>query len=223
MSDIDSSMEETVSIDHNHPLYVGPSNTPSLVVVLVKLVGSENYGLWSRSMRIALLRKKKLGFVTGTYKRDAYEGELLQQWETCNAIVLSWIMNNVAPELLGGVVYASDAHLMWDDLREKFNKVNRVRIFQLHREVTTLAQGTSSVSIYFSKLKELWHEYDILVPFPNWIEKSKDHAEQLHQQRVIQFLSGLNDSYDQERRQILMKANAPSLNQTYTMIIQDEI
>ncbi|XP_019242406.1 PREDICTED: uncharacterized protein LOC109222512, partial [Nicotiana attenuata] len=131
-------------------------------------------------------------------------------------------MNNVAPELLGGVVYASDAYQVWEDLRERFNKVNRVRIFQLHREIATLSQGTNFVSVYFSKLKELWHEYDVLVPFPNCCEKSKEHAENLHQQRVMQFLSGLNESYDQARRQILMKTNAPSLNQAYAMIIQDE-
>ncbi|XP_019251379.1 PREDICTED: uncharacterized protein LOC109230324 [Nicotiana attenuata] len=100
-------------------------------------------------------------------------------------------MNNVAPELLGGVVYASNAYLVWEDLRERFNK-------------------------------ELWHEYDVLVPFSNCYEKSKEHAENLHQQRVMQFLSGLNESYDQARRQILMKTNVPSLNQTYDMIIQDE-
>ncbi|XP_019260502.1 PREDICTED: uncharacterized protein LOC109238487 [Nicotiana attenuata] len=120
-----------------------------------------------------------------------------------NAIVLSWIMNNVAPELLGGVVYASDA-------------------YQLHREIATLSQGTNSVSVYFSKLKELWHEYDVLVPFPNCCEKSKEHAENLHQQRVMEFLSGLNESYNQARRQILMKTNSRTLNQAYVMIIQDE-
>ncbi|XP_070011540.1 uncharacterized protein [Nicotiana sylvestris] len=100
-------------------------------------------------------------------------------------------MNNVAPELLGGVVYASDAYLVWEDLRERFNN-------------------------------ELWHEYDVLIPFPNCCEKSKERVENLHQERFMQFLSGLNESYDQARRQILMKTNAPSLNQAYAMIIQDE-
>nr|XP_033510341.1 uncharacterized protein LOC117275089 [Nicotiana tomentosiformis] len=103
----------------------------------------------------------------------------------------------MAPELLGGVVYASDAYLVGEDLRERFNKVNRVRIFQLHHEIATLSQGTSSVSVYFSILKGLWHEYDVLVPFPNCCEKLKEHVENLHQQRVMQFLSGLNESYDQ--------------------------
>ncbi|OIT25605.1 hypothetical protein A4A49_65849, partial [Nicotiana attenuata] len=79
------------------------------------------------------------------------------------------------------------------------------------------------ISVYFTKLKELWHEYDGLFAFSNCeCPKSKDNMEQLHQQRVMQFLSGLNESYDQARRQILMKTTAPKLNQAYAMIVQDE-
>lgn len=131
-------------------------------------------------MRIALLGKKKLGFVTGTCVKESYKDELLEQWETCNAIVLSWIMNIVSEDLLSGIVYASNAHLVWEDLKESFDK--RVRIWQLHREITTLMQGTSSVLTYFLKLKELWHGYDVLVPSPNCgCEKSKDYIENLNQ------------------------------------------
>lgn len=75
--------------------------------------------------------------------------------------------------------------------------MNRVRIWQLHNEITTLIQGTNSVSMYFAKLKELWHEYDVLVPSPNCgCEKSKDYIKHLSQQRLLHFLSGLNESYD---------------------------
>lgn len=37
----------------------------------------------------------------------------------------------MSEKLLGGIVYASDAHLVWEDLRERerFEKVNRVCIF----------------------------------------------------------------------------------------------
>lgn len=44
----------------------------------------------------------------------------------------------------------------------------------------------------------------------------------MHQQRVMQFLSGLNDSYDQARRKLLMDTTAPNINQAYAMIVQDE-
>lgn len=94
----------------------------------------------------------------------------------------------------------------------------------MHREIITLSQGTDSVSTYFSKLKGLWNEYDAVVPSPSCeCPRSKDYVDHLHQLRLIQFLSGLNDSYDQARRQILLKSTSPSINQAYAMIIEDEI
>ncbi|KAH0720284.1 hypothetical protein KY285_005091 [Solanum tuberosum] len=44
----------------------------------------------------------------------------------------------------------------------------------------------------------------------------------LHRQRLLQFLSGLNNSYNQARSQILMKTTEPTHNQTYAMIIEDD-
>nr|XP_010318377.2 uncharacterized protein LOC104646503 [Solanum lycopersicum] len=123
-----------VEIDQNDPLFIGNSDSSSAVLVPIKLVGSENYGIWSRAMRIALLGKRKYGFVT------------------------------VSEELLSGIVYATNSFSVWNDLKERFDKVNRVRIYQLHRDITTLSQGTDSVSHYFSKLKTQWNEYDAIVP-----------------------------------------------------------
>ncbi|XP_075098916.1 uncharacterized protein LOC142175815 [Nicotiana tabacum] len=169
-------------------------------------------------MRIILQAKRKLGFVLGTCKKYLFQTELHEDWETCNAIVLSWIMNIVSPDLLSGIVYASNAYLVWEDLRERFDKVNRVRIFQLHRKIATILQGTDSVSAYFTRLKELWAEYDAMVLIPN----SKEYVEHLQQQRLMQFLSSLNETYDQARHQILMKTVEPTLNQAYALIIEDE-
>ncbi|XP_016493320.1 uncharacterized protein LOC107812682 [Nicotiana tabacum] len=210
-------------IDHSHPLFVHPSDTPGSILIPIKLTGSKNYGIWRRSMRITLQAKRKLRFVLGTCKKDSFEIELHENWETCNAIALSWIMNNVSPDLHSGIVYTSNAHLVWEDLRERFNKVNRVRIFQLHREITTITQGTDSVSTYFTKLKELWAEYDAMVPSRGCgCTKSKENIEHFQTQKLLQFLSRLNDSYDQARRQILMKTVEPTLNQAYAMIVEDE-
>ncbi|KAG5593877.1 hypothetical protein H5410_035109 [Solanum commersonii] len=121
--------------------------------------------------------------------------------EAIQSIVLSWIMNTVSENLLSGIVYASNAHLVWEDLKESFDKVNRVRIFQVHTSITNLKQA----------------------PSPNCgCPKSRDYIEYLQQQRLMQFLSGLNESYDQAKRQILMKSNAPTVNQAYALIVQDE-
>ncbi|XP_075087706.1 uncharacterized protein LOC142169703 [Nicotiana tabacum] len=70
---------------------------------------------------------------------------------------------------------------------------------------------------------ELWAEYDAMVPPPGCdCAKFKDYIEHFYQQRLLQFLSGLNDSYDQARRQILLKVTVPTFNQAYAMIVEDE-
>ncbi|XP_070035920.1 uncharacterized protein LOC142167946 [Nicotiana tabacum] len=162
-------------------------------------------------MRIALQDKRKLGFVLGTCKKGSFRYELHEDWETCHAIVLSLIMSTASSDLLSGIFYASNAHFVWGDLRERFDNVNCVRIFQLHREIATISQRINLVFAYFTRLKELWAEYDAMVPIPN----SKEYVEHLQQQRLMQFLSGLNETYDQARRQILMKTVEPTLNQEH--------
>ncbi|XP_070029849.1 uncharacterized protein [Nicotiana sylvestris] len=83
--------------------------------------------------------------------------------------------------------------------------------------------GTDSVSTYFTKLKELWVEYDALVPSLGCdCPKSRDYIEHLQQHRLLQFFSGLNESYEQARRKIFIKTIEPSLNQAYAMSIEDE-
>ncbi|KAH0694187.1 hypothetical protein KY285_021284 [Solanum tuberosum] len=198
-------------------------NGPGSVLVPIQLKGSENYGLWRRLMCIALQANRKLCFVLGTCKKSSFEKELQEHWETYNAIVLSWIINTVPPHLISGILYATDAHTVWEDLQERFDKVNRVRIFQLHRDIAMISQGTDTVSTYFTKLKELWAEYDAIVPFPNCgCARYKEYTAHLQQQKLLQFLSGLNDTYTQSKRQILMKTTEPSLNQGYAMIIEEE-
>ena len=151
-------------------------------------------------MRIALTGKRKIGFITRACSKSLYRDELDEQWETCNAIVLSWLMNSVSEDLLSGIVYATSAYTVWQDLKERFDKVNRMRIYQLYREINTLSQGTDSVSSYYTKLKNLWGEFDALVPAPSCAcPKSKEYADHLYQFRLIQFLRGLNESYEQVR------------------------
>ncbi|XP_055822162.1 uncharacterized protein LOC129890686 [Solanum dulcamara] len=145
------SLRERMVVEHGRPLYVHPSDTSGCVPAPVKLTGSENYGVWSRAMRISLLAKKKLGFVTGKCTKDSFDESLHEQ------------------------------------------------------------------------LKEMWNESDVIAPSPNCgCPKLKDYIEYLQQQRLMQFLSGLNESYDQAKRQILMKSTASTVNQAYALIVQDE-
>ncbi|XP_049392792.1 uncharacterized protein LOC125857124 [Solanum stenotomum] len=117
-------------------------------------------------MRIAIIGHNKLGFIDGSCKKDSYGPNLENLWERCNAIVLSWIMNCVSKELLGGVIYSTNAAAVWKDLAERYDKIDGFRIFQLYKEIATVYQGTSSILAYLSKLRELWVEYDSIALVP---------------------------------------------------------
>uniref|UniRef100_A0A0V0HX07 Putative ovule protein n=1 Tax=Solanum chacoense TaxID=4108 RepID=A0A0V0HX07_SOLCH len=209
-------------IDHNHPLFLYSSDVSGIQIISFQLTGVENYSIWFRSRKIALLGRNKLGMVDGSCKKEMFLG-LECNWERVNAIVLSWIMNSVSKSLLGGIMYASSAKVVWDDLFERFNKVDWSRTFNLHKEIATLSQGTSSVSMYYSKLKGLWEEFEALVPIPGCsCEGSKEYGVHHQNLKLFQFLMGLNDSYLQARSQILMLKPVPSVNQAYSMILSDE-
>ncbi|XP_049383017.1 uncharacterized protein LOC125847443 [Solanum stenotomum] len=179
--------------------------------------------LYFQSFRIGLVGKSKLGFVDGRFPKSMFEPILFDQWEKCNVVVLSWIMNVVQPGLLSSVVYASDAQKVCLDLRGRFDTVNGSRIFHLLREIHTLVQGTMSIADYHSRLRDLWDEYDVFMPCPSCpCPKSKKFGKHCDYQRLLQFLMGLNESYSSPRSQILMMSPMPTLNKAYALIIDQE-
>lgn len=123
----------TAAIDMFDPLYLNPSDTSGLTLINEQLIGTENYGIWSRSMLLALRAKNKFAFIYGSCKKPDSASDKLMQWERGNVVMLSWLMNAVSKEIFGGIVYSTDAILVWNDLRDRFNRVNGSRIFALHK------------------------------------------------------------------------------------------
>ena len=83
-------------------------------------------------MKISILGRNKLGIIDGSWKKESYGSNLKNLWERNNAIVLSWIMNCVLKELLRGIAYSTNVAVVWNDLCERYDKVDGPRIFQLH-------------------------------------------------------------------------------------------
>ena len=221
MAAVDNELPEKLS--HNHPLFLNNIDNSGVMLVSIQLSGSENFSVWSRAMRIAILGRNKLGFIDGSCKKEAYGENMKNLWERCNAIVLSWIMNCVSKELLSGIVYSTNVAEVWKELSERYDKVDGSRIYQLHKEIATISQGMSTISVYFSRLRELWVEYDTLVPISTCgCPGSRDLNVFMHNKKLLQFLMGLNESYDQARGQILMMMPLPSLNKAYSMLIERE-
>ncbi|XP_070055009.1 uncharacterized protein [Nicotiana tomentosiformis] len=191
----DNTLPENLS--HNHPLFLHSTDNSGAILISLELTGSENYSIWSRAIRIAILGRNKMKFIEGTYKNESYGPNLTNLWKRCNAIILSWIMNCVLKDLLSGIMYSSDACAVCRYLKERFDKVNGSRIFQLHKAIGTVNQVTSSIANYYSKLRELWAEFDSLAPVPGCdCPKSRDYVIFMRRQKLLPFLMGLNETYE---------------------------
>ncbi|XP_070005815.1 uncharacterized protein [Nicotiana sylvestris] len=174
-------------------------------------------------MKLALRGKEKLGFVNENCPKSRYRGELAEQWEKCNAIVLSWIGSTVASELMPSIMFASDAKKIWSDFHERFDRSNLTRIYHLSTEIATMRQGTDSVTTYFSKMKDFWDELDILAPLSNSdCVEARPSIEHLKSQRLLQFLMGLNESYNNIRSNILARRPIVTVNEAYAIVTQEK-
>ncbi|XP_075075269.1 uncharacterized protein LOC142162669 [Nicotiana tabacum] len=69
----------------------------------------------------------------------------------------------------------------------------------------------------------MWDEFESIIPFSGRdCERSRQFVVFLHQQKLMKFLIGLNETYAPQRSQILMRHPTPTLDQAYSMIIQEE-
>ncbi|XP_059310549.1 uncharacterized protein LOC132061883 [Lycium ferocissimum] len=110
---------------------------------------------------------------------------------------------------------------------QRFGKSNGAKLYHLQKELSSLVQGNSDIARYFTKLKRLWDELDALNVVISCscacvCEGKSNLMKSLEDQRLIQFLMGLNDIYTQARGNILMMNPLPSMDLAYSLLLQDE-
>lgn len=89
-----------MTIDANYPMYLQGCGTPGSSPISFQLTGVENYAQWSRSMRIGLLGKSKIGLAYRRNTKYKFDPSLHDPWEKVNVIVLSWIMSSVRKDVI---------------------------------------------------------------------------------------------------------------------------
>ncbi|XP_019238891.1 PREDICTED: uncharacterized protein LOC109218949 [Nicotiana attenuata] len=213
-------------VDSSHPYYIHPSDYPGMNLV-TSVFDGKNYGGWRRAVVIALSAKNKLGFIDGTLTVPPADSGLQRIWARCNDMVLSWLLNSLSKDIAESVLYSQSAKDLWSDLEDRFGQTNGAKLFQLQKELSAVVQGNTSISTYFTKMKSLWDELDALNTFSACICNcecgAKAKSVKAHQdERLLQFLMGLNDTFIGVRRNILLSSPLPSIGQAYSLVIQDK-
>ena len=208
---------------NTHPLYLHNNDQPGMILISKKLIGSENFASWKRSMKTALSAKNKLGVVTGTFTSPPSTSPLFAQWQRVNDMVITWILNTVSDEISNSMNYLDNAQTVWHELNERFDAVNDHKIYEVQRELFKLEQGTDSVEFYFHKLKGFWEELKALQPAVLCTcNATKAWDEQAEKAKLVQFLMGLHPSFTAARGNLLMMNPWPNLNQAFLLLKQEE-
>lgn len=152
-------------IDSSSPLYLHPSDG-STFITIEKLLGTINYRSWRRSLEIGLSSKRKFGFINGIIKRDGENIIKQKVWDTCNNMIISWILNSVSDSIKKTIMFLDTAYAMWEQLEKRFLVVNGARKYQLNRAVFSTKQTERCLSDYYIKLKGLWEEIESLNQLP---------------------------------------------------------
>ncbi|OMO86373.1 Integrase, catalytic core [Corchorus capsularis] len=209
------------------PYFIHPSENPSLVLVSSVLTGP-NYYQWERAMQMTLLSKNKLDFVDGTISVPSSTDPLYLAWKRCNNLVISWLVHAVSASITQSILWLDSAPAIWKDLKARFGQTNSFRICDLQTEIHSCSQGILNVHDYFTKLKILWDEFQLLRHIPSCacqpicfcgLSKIREYFDN---DQVMVFIKGLNESYSTVKSQILLMDPLPSLNKAFSLVLQQE-
>ncbi|KAJ0833902.1 putative transcription factor interactor and regulator CCHC(Zn) family [Helianthus annuus] len=224
-ADPNASTSQTLisKLDIGDPLYLHPSDSSALTIVSVKLKGTENYSVWSTSMKLALEAKNKFGFVNGKCERSTEDLVLASQWDRCNSVVLTWLLNSVSKELFLGQVFSSLASEVWEDLKETYDKIDGSVVYDLFKKINCISQNGSTVADYYNRLTTMWKQFDAMLQLPTCSCKAaKDYNDFSMLIRLMQFLMGLDDVYQPVRTNLLTREVFPSVKVAYSVVSREE-
>ncbi|XP_071695665.1 uncharacterized protein [Rutidosis leptorrhynchoides] len=118
---------------------------------------------------------------------------LASQWDMCNSVVLSWILGSISEDLYSGQIYSIVASVVWNELKDTYDKVDGSNIFNLHMKINSLKQNAANVA-----------------------------QEQTKILRLNQFLMRLDDEFMQIRSNILLRDPIPDAKTAFAVISREE-
>lgn len=218
--------EASSSVTTPVPIALLPSNvldSNSVMVTNLKLTG-HNYLAWSKAVEMFIMGRGKDDYLYGNMQIPLSTDATYRQWKTDNAMIMSWLISSMTPEIGNNFILYSSAAEIWKATKELYSQTDNVaEIYELETQVNDLKQGDLSVSSYYSQLTLLWQQIDTYethnwglpadaMAFKNFIETK----------RVFRFLQGLHKDFDSVRSRLLGTKPFPTLNSVFSEVRLEE-
>lgn len=220
-------LEQGANKTKNDPLALANSDHPGAQLVASVFNGS-NFLSWSRAVKLALGAKNKLGLINGGLAASDNDSDEEERFLRADYMVRCWILNSMIGSISEGFMYVDSTKELWDEVNERFGQSNGPLLYQLKRGLGNLTQGSMNVVEYYGKLKRAWDEIFSLEGYPDChckrcnCDVNKRIQELANTNKLMQFLLGLNDNFENVRSSILAMDPFPSINKAYYLVQQVE-
>ena len=110
-------------IDSTSPYYLGPHDRPGDFITPTRLRG-DNYDEWANDIQTALEARHKFVFLNGSIITIPVLPCMQDDWNTLQAMLISWLMNTIDLEVKAMLPKYKDAKKLWETLKSRYSIVN---------------------------------------------------------------------------------------------------
>nr|GEU85307.1 hypothetical protein [Tanacetum cinerariifolium] len=144
-------------------------------------------------------------------------------------MVICWIMGSVGESIARSIMFVGTASEIWQQLEKRIFLSDGSRKYKLNKDTYKINQSGSFVGESYTKMKCVWEELDNINVLPVLAVVTLEILvflvalnKQKEEQRLFQFLNGLEENFGHQRSQILMIDPLPSVIVTCSLLQQEE-
>ncbi|XP_048332297.2 uncharacterized protein LOC125423080 [Ziziphus jujuba] len=166
--------------------------------------------------------KGKLSHLMGTGPKLGYPK--FDAWGEEDSIIMAWLWNSMVPEISDMCMFLATTKDIWDAIQQTYSKARDAgQVYEVKVKTMAAKQSSKTVTEYANQWKSLWQELDHYRMIKT--KCSEDAAvlkDFIKQDRVYDFLMGLNPEFDQVRIQILDKQVVSCFNEVAALVRGEE-
>ena len=204
------------------------SNDNPGAIISQPLLNGLNYDEWAINFRMAIISRKKFGFLDGSLPKPAADSSYLEDWIANNRLIVGWIKQTIEPKIRSLISTRENAKDLWEMIKKRYSLKSGARLQQLRNALANCKQTGSSIDDYFGRLNKIW---DGIADCMNSkqcscgkceCDLSSAREKEIETRRVHDFLSGLDDvTHGVIRSQISAITPLPDLDSVYQRVSQN--
>lgn len=66
-------------------------------------------------------------------------------------------------------MYTESVAMLWNDIEKRSGQPNGSKVYQIRKTLSSISQGNSNISSYFSRIKKLWDELAYSITYPDYV------------------------------------------------------